>query len=352
MGTNSKIEWCDHTFNPWRGCVKVAAGCANCYADSQAKRNPGTLGIWGDNGTRVVASESMWREPLKWDAAAKKAGERHRVFCASMADVFEDWQGKLHDSSGSLLVLDNDRSIPYSESFPRDPMTLADVRSRLFALIDATPHLDWLLLTKRPENIQRMWPDVACDYCETETCGAHKSGIVDRRYRRNVWLGTSIATQPDADNNIPRLRRCRDLSPVLFVSAEPLLGPVNLNWCANACDNCCPGECDCGSPPLGIDWLIVGGESGHNARPMPSAWVSPLRDQCHASGVPFYLKQWGEWCPFSQIPDAFLRSNDLDQYPVEVIDGDSLHRIGKKNSGRTLAGREWNQFPSESLKMG
>jgi protein gp37 len=107
MAENTKIQWATHTFNPWRGCAKIAPGCANCYADAQSKRNPGTLGVWGPNGTRVVASEAMWREPLKWNKAAAcletfdcNAGDhsdccpqkvRDRVFCASLADVFEDW---------------------------------------------------------------------------------------------------------------------------------------------------------------------------------------------------------------------------------------------------------------------
>src|SRR3954469_785782 len=88
MSANSKIEWTHHTFNPWRGCTKVSAGCANCYAETQSGRNPRVLGVWGPKGTRVVAAEAYWREPLKWDAQAKAAGERRRVFCASLADVF------------------------------------------------------------------------------------------------------------------------------------------------------------------------------------------------------------------------------------------------------------------------
>ncbi|MBK7363141.1 MAG: DUF5131 family protein [Micavibrio sp.] len=117
MAENTKIQWATHTFNPWRGCTKVAAGCANCYADAQSKRNPGTLGVWGPHGTRVLASAAMWRQPVKWDHEAgrtrdrwpygggRNKGEyvRPRVFCASLADVFEDWKGSVRDSQGHPL---------------------------------------------------------------------------------------------------------------------------------------------------------------------------------------------------------------------------------------------------------
>src|SRR5262245_49606753 len=118
---NSKIQWTDHTFNVWRGCEKVSPGCAHCYAETMSRRNPAVLGEWGKHGTRVIASEAMWREPLKWDRQARAAGVRKRVFCASLADVFED-----------------------------RPELVAP-RERLFRLIEDTPNLDWQLLTKRPE---------------------------------------------------------------------------------------------------------------------------------------------------------------------------------------------------------
>lgn len=133
MAENSKIEWTTHTFNPWRGCTKVSEGCRNCYAETMSGRNPKVLGVWGPSGTRVVASEAMWREPLKWNADAAKRGVHARVFCASLADVFEG-----------------------PETMPADawPKVRA-ARVRLFHLMNATPHLDWLLLTKRPENVRR-----------------------------------------------------------------------------------------------------------------------------------------------------------------------------------------------------
>lgn len=182
MGANTKIEWCDFTFNCWRGCQKVAPGCANCYAESQSRRNPGVLGIWGPGGTRVVASESMWREPVKWnrvsqdDLSSYEAGawedlaagyhgppgdppQRRRVFCGSMMDWAEDWSSFVRDSKGEE-VFENAGGTWSTKSGEQHGKSigLADVRQRLFGLIDSTPHLDWLLLTKRPENIRRMWP--------------------------------------------------------------------------------------------------------------------------------------------------------------------------------------------------
>lgn len=292
MTENSKIEWTTHTFNPWRGCTKVAAGCANCYADSQAKRNPKTLGIWGDQGTRVVASETMWREPLKWNAAAKDAlltweverwgntallkPDRPRVFCASMADVFENWQGQVRNHRGEPLFFVGGGICTQDDCgniYPGRIATLADVRARLFALIDATPHLDWLLLTKRPENIPAMWSAGECPDCKKDRmrCG-HWPALIGRR--KNVWLGTSIACKNDL-KNIDELRKCRELAPVLFLSAEPLLQDL--------------GDIDL----TGIDWVIVGGESGPNARPMEFAWAESLAGQCLAAGVAFFCKQLG-----------------------------------------------------------
>lgn len=183
MGAETKIEWCDHTFNPWRGCTKVSEGCKNCYADTLSKRNPGSLGIWGQNGTRVVASEAMWQKPLKWNFDAQLAFEywsqrcddnkpaycRPRVFCASLADIFEDWDGCPTFPDGSAVIQcrncckfvksgsdGHGNCCGKCGSGAVEMVSLDHVRRRLFALIDATPNLDWLLLTKRPENIRRM----------------------------------------------------------------------------------------------------------------------------------------------------------------------------------------------------
>ena len=316
MAENTKIQWATHTFNPWRGCSKIAPGCANCYADAQSKRNPKTLGIWGPNGTRVVASEAMWREPLKWNKAAGLlpshivkphslpiehiAVERPRVFCASLADVFEEWPGQYKMPDGGWCVkhrkwgeLTGFGSCALSGG--NDAVRLDDVRARLFRTIDATTNLDWLLLTKRPENIRDRW--------------LNGFGVQSPAFamRKNVWLGTSIACQEDADRNVPELLKCRDLCAKTFLSIEPLIGPVNLrdldngrmrcHW--NVLDGSYTQEMHDGGmgivsrSPHHVDWVIVGGESGPNARPCDITWIRSIARQCRDAGVPCFVKQWG-----------------------------------------------------------
>ncbi len=335
MGANSKIEWTDHTFNPWRGCTKVAAGCANCYAARDAKRFPDKLGIWGDEGTRVVAAESTWKQPKTWNDAAAKAGVRARVFCASLADVFEDWCLPIVDSKGNQLFLGLDLQIR-NEPVGRQA-NLQHVRTRLFNLIDATPHLDWLLLTKRPENIRRMWPEIGpcwaktrnvCErrdrvICPEDSCD-REDGIVQRRH--NVWLGTSIATQADADQNIPELLKCRDLAPVLFASAEPLLEEIDLEE-----RSFIPTEyCSPSNPPATLNWLIAGGESGPGARACNVEWLRSLRDQCFLADVPVFIKQLGSnaWIDPSELerlraepgykPLQEAKGGDIEEWPADL----------------------------------
>jgi protein gp37 len=338
MAENTKIEWCHHTFNAWRGCTKVSAGCANCYAETLSHRNPGTLGVWGPNGTRVVAADSAWREPVKWNKAAAKAGERHRVFCASLADVFEDWQGLMTNSNGSTAT--TSPAVPWmAVARPTDfhgnpvepdrqpnpdvrPLTMDDVRSRLFALIDATPNLDWLLLTKRPERVLHWLPP------HWRTAG----------FPRNVWLGTSVENQQAADERIPHLLRVP--AAVRFLSMEPLLGPVDLRRFLPNLHTGFPR-----GPRVG--WGIVGGESGHGARPMHPRWARSLRDQCQAAGVPFFFKQWGEYATSTMVPaDRVLVGKRWEEgMPDGEADEVVMYRVGKKAAGRLLDGREWNELP-------
>jgi protein gp37 len=228
-------------------------------AGGRATATPASSASGGDNGTRVVASEAAWREPLKWDRAAAKAGERHRVFCASLADVFEDRP------------------------------ELVEPRRRLARLIWETPNLDWLLLTKRPENaadmIYRMW-------------------FPDAEWPKNYWLGTSIEDQATADARIPHLLRAP--AAVRFLSMEPLLGPVDLFKVPRP-DNSYfrwRGETGAIGPKdepddfvygskRGIHWVIVGGESGPGARPFDLASARSIVAQCKAAGVPVFVKQLG-----------------------------------------------------------
>lgn len=308
MAENSNISWTTHTWNPWRGCTKVSEGCRNCYADALSKRNPSVLGVWGPNGTRVVAAEAAWREPLKWDKEARVAGERRRVFCASLADVFEDWQGPMTDARGRQLFEDGDEWFaPGSNSFAMSPeLTMDHVRRRLLLLIADTPNLDWLLLTKRPQNVTaalRRFGDTTADFYADR---------VGEAWEDRVWFGTSVENQQAADERIPHLLKVP--AAVRFLSMEPLLGPVDLTRLYGhislngSVDLCVDGLRGLAAPawrgrktnpsgpysrPVGskVDWVIVGGESGHGFRPMDPAWADSLRRQCEAATVPFWFKQ-------------------------------------------------------------
>lgn len=321
MGQNSKIEWTHHTFNPWRGCQKVSPGCEHCYAETMSKRNPSVLGKWGPNGTRVIAVESYWNQPLKWDREAKVSGERRRVFCASLADVFEDRP------------------------------ELASPRERLFQLISDTPNLDWLLLTKRPENIERlMWPAPT----EADPCSVLGGGD----YLPNVWLGTSVEDQERADERIPHLLEVP--ATVRFLSCEPLLGPIEFSDVSHRSDSIK----QLGKPALaGIDWVIVGGESGADARPMCPGWARSIRDQCKAAGVAFHFKQWGEWTDYNHVgSDGWERTKERPligkllsgplvgrEYATRYLQtatNPCMVRVGKHAAGRLLDGRTWDEFPS------
>lgn len=280
---NTNIEWCDHTFNCWRGCTKVSTGCKNCYADTLSNRNPGTLGVWGKNGTRVVASETMWKQPLKWNAEATAQGVRKRVFCASLADVFEG-----------------------RDTMPEAAWLLVEMaRARLMQLIADTPNLDWLILTKRPENVVPMLEDLDRGARFFEHIG-------------NVWLGTSVENQATADERIPHLLRVP--AKVRFLSCEPLLGEVDLSKWMNCgfWEEAPVVEVYCGNSGVKIgekpghsgwhhvsrgkydlNWCIVGGESGPKARPFSLSAARDLQSQCAAAGVAFFLKQLGE------MPDGY-----------------------------------------------
>lgn len=232
MAKFSQIEWTHHTFNPWWGCTKVSPACLHCYAELWAKR----MGqrVWGPEAPRRFFTDKHWREPIAWSEEATAAQRRERVFCASMADVFE-----------------------------RRP-ELDAPRARLWKLITETPALDWLLLTKRPHNIGDMVP-------------------WKKDWPHNVWLGTTVENQTWAEKRLPHL--LQHPAAVRFLSCEPLLGTIDLSpWLEKR-----------GLHP--IDWLIAGGESGPKARPMHPDWAAGLLHQCQKQGIAFHFKQWGHWVP-------------------------------------------------------
>ena len=339
MGADTKIEWATHTFNPWRGCTKVSDGCKHCYAETQAKRNATVLGVWGPQGTRVAASESMWAQPLKWNVEAQAAGERHRVFCASMADVFE---GPETCSAEAYAVI-------------------CEARVRLFDLIAKTPHLDWLLLTKRPENWDRVMLEVCRDDRWQEDgvsgailCGRWYGMGSSHTAPSNVWMGTSVENQLVAKTRIPALLEIP--ARLRFLSCEPLLGPLELSnlsgWDIAVAKKWLGKQL---LSPEGIGWVIAGGESGPNARPMHPNWARSLQKQCEATGTPFFFKQWGEWAASGKFMLDVLIGPDGAEHPKHqrVIvpnspkDGSTyLFKVGKTAAGRLLDGRTWDEVPT------
>lgn len=313
MSANSKIEWTDHTFNPWEGCQKVGPGCDHCYAENRNARFGGGVAVnWGPGAPRRRTSISNWNKPLAWNAQAEafqaEHGRRQRVFCASLADVFDN---------------------------AVDPQWRAD----LFTLIQKTPNLDWLLLTKRIGNVVPM-------LAEIRNGADEDMPILDMMPLPNVWIGATIVNQAEADRDIPKLLAVP--ARVRFLSMEPLLSAVDIVPYIH---------CDVGNT---LDWVIVGGESGPGARPMHRQWARDLRDQCEAAGTPFLFKQWGEWTPGENVErqrgtvdTAFFFNNEWRIYPLNlatdgghVDDEPDLYKVGKKEAGRHLDGRTWDGVPS------
>ena len=357
MAATTGISWTDATFNPWIGCTRVSPACKFCYAEADFDKRRGHA-KWGNAGTRIITSGVYWKQPLKWNRDAVKEGVRKRVFCASLADVFEDWQGPIRDSKGRVLGKDYEPA-DSPEMHNGDLLTMGDVRTRLFALIDATPHLDWQILTKRPENILRMINLIRLD---GGTTGRIPEFDIDTPahpyFRRNVWLGTSVENQEWANKRIPHLMDCRDLTPVLFLSCEPLLGRVDLTDIDGKIGiglhsydvlNGRNHHWDDGgqwTPCDKVDWVITGGESGSNARPMKPEWVREIRDDCEMAGVAFFHKQNGE---FLHVDDAIANklTNTYDGRfdPYDSSLGVPMVRVGKKAAGRELDGKIHDGFP-------
>lgn len=291
MADETLISWADMTFNPWVGCTRISPACDGCYAAHLMETRMGRV-QWGGpgvgSGTRERTSAAIWRKPIAWDKKAKAEGRRPFVFCSSLADVF-------------------DNEVP------------AEWRRDLFELIIQTPNLLWLLLTKRPQNIVRLFGEIS---------------HVPQEWPRNAAIGTTVEDQHRFDLNVPTLRKAkRLLNPTFaFLSCEPLLGPLS------------------GSLHE-IEWIITGGETdqgGHQARPTHPDWFRSLRDQAAAAGIAFHHKQNGEWLAWGQKlengNENFLSfGKDPDRY--QHIGGEIMSKVGKKLSGRTIDGVTHDAFP-------
>jgi protein gp37 len=322
MGDLTDISWADKTFNGWKGCAKWSAACRFCYAESGTKR--WGMDLWGATKPRQIAAESTWRKPYSWNREAGRLGVTYRVFGFSWADVFE--------------------------SRPE----LVEPRKRFLGMVEQTPNLIWMLLTKRIENVLEMTP-------------WGESG-----WPPNVWIGTSVEQQRFANTRVPELLRVP--AAVRFVSCEPLLGAVDLTripvpneqqpdlmWDALGKRYGVPGRWQA---PLvrGVDWVITGGESGRHAgvRPTHPAWYRSLRDQAVVAGVAFHHKQNGEYVDPDEIDTAGMDDVVANERGVTIwpdgktaagaqgtcIDGSAtLWRVGRKKAGRLLDGKVWAQFP-------
>lgn len=329
MSENSKIEWTDSTWNPWEGCTKVGPGCDNCYAENRNARFGGGQAVnWGPGAPRRRTSVANWNMPSKWNkehaAFFAEHGRRRRVFCASLADVF-----------------DNEVDQRW--------------RDEAFHVMESTPNLDWLVLTKRVGNVRKMVPAA---WLEPGGWPVH------------IRIGATIVDQEEFDRDAQKLVA---LGCPNFLSMEPLRSYVAI-WrraaphCErhpgklNAEGKCsvCEGDGIWGlDTPLteaekapirkGIDWVIVGGESGPRARPMHPDWARGLRDQCAAAGVPFLFKQWGEWAPGSNFADHIPSGTSCDF--DEGLDADGrVWKVGKKVAGRHLDGRTHDGFPTRTTE--
>jgi protein gp37 len=245
----SNIEWTTHTFNPWIGCQHVSPGCEHCYAELMMDHRYHRV-EWGPHGERKRTGDQYWKQPIRWAKEARQKGHRPRVFCASLADVW-------------------DNQVP--------SRWLSD----LFRLINSAPELDWLLLTKRPENIRK------------RMLSAFPTGGLFEWPLENLWLGTTCEDQEHYDHRWPILRRIP--AAIHFISYEPALGPLTL-----------------GSSPDLPDWIICGGESGKDARLMDPGWAADLLDECRSSNVASFMKQMTQK---KTIPNHLL----VRQFPIAQI---------------------------------
>jgi protein gp37 len=350
MGANTHIEWCDHTFNPWMGCTKVSPACLHCYAEALSKRTG--RGEYKRGVPRVRTSAANWKLPLKWNRdfegcwtsperperefnAFGWRSHRPRVFSASLAD----W-------------LDEEVPIEWLADFLR--------------LVHDTPHLDWLLLTKRPENwkprllaVMRRFDNDSAFTLETLPPEYHLAlNWVCGDAPANVWIGATVEDH-ERRSRVPELMKIP--AKVRFLSVEPMLSRVDLCEFLNIWWNQTE-EKYVQDAPSPIHWVICGGESGHGARPMVPDFARSLRDQCQAAGVAFHFKQWGEWLPGEEhyqgpewkFQDGSLMDShlfpDLNDNPpgweYEPLFTTIFRKVGKKVAGRLLDGVEHNGFPT------
>ena len=284
MGKFTKVDWADHSFNPWLGCQSTSPACDGCYANKWALHFK--MVEFGPGKPRKRSSADTWKAPHSWNAEAARLGIRYRIFCASLGDVFDN-------------------------AVPRE------WRDDLWALIRQTPHLDWILVTKRIGNAMGMLPpDWGAGY-------------------PNVWLMATVTTQEEAARDIPKLQAVPAI--IRALSMEPLLGKVSIaKWLTG--DNA-------------LDWIIVGGESGgRRARPISVDWVVSIMEECQEAGVAFFFKQWGAWIPLSQLNADNIPANKVVAHENESKVVRLDNRLAKVVPSNYLNGQLHQNYPSRILK--
>lgn len=318
MSSTTKIEWADATWNPLTGCSKISEGCQNCYAERMAKRLAGRHGYPKDFPFSITGHRDKLDDP-------QKIKKPTRFFVCSMGDLFHD-DVKYHDI-----------------------LTMFDIMHKY------TQHT-FMLLTKRPRKMLYFAIKYGLVPYKNNVLppGLTPSG---QNWPSNVWAGISAENQQRYDERIPLLMQVP--APVKFVSCEPLLGRIDLHHCLY----CQAGTAECHEHPQ-LDWVIVGGETGSNARPMYPDWVTNIRDQCIQAHTPFFFKGWGTWVPhkpehggpyFSELVRSGSSTRDckwLDKSKMRAKQDWSSNFlcVGKKKAGRTLDGQEWSQLPTCSIK--
>jgi protein gp37 len=385
MSDKSAIEWTDATWNPTRGCTKISPGCARCYAETFAERFRGVAGNPYERGFDPRLVPEKLHEPLKWR-------KPRRIFVNSMSDLFhEDFpdeyidqvfavMGVAHWHTFQVLTKRADRMAAY---FAETWQVPAQPAARAYD-ID---------ILERPAHVENRWDRInrACDDIPSEVLGDHcwdgEDSLIGRpAWPRapypNVWLGVSVENQKYADARIPHLLKTP--AAVRFLSCEPLIGPVDLtqfltdepsftiNTLARFYRTPDGKASEFNSDgdgktydrvvknPLPLHWVIVGGESGHGARPMHPDWARSIRDQCQAAGVPMLFKQWGAWAPVGgdtprglKLIHAHARGGHTPAIsrhepgcPCDGMPSDvPMVLAGKKAAGRLLDGRTWDEFP-------
>lgn len=357
MAETTTISWCHHTWSPWYGCTQVSLGaqgaCVGCFARQISEIRMGRVVFGGPGrgeGTRDVRADSAWKEPLRWD---RQAGRHWRTNPFAREET----------PRPQCFVFPS-----MCDPFDNHP-ALREPRRRFFDLIRATPNLTWLLLTKRPGNIVKLYEEAQ----RLNADGTRWTSALPREralWPRNAAIGCTVVTQEEADRDVPKLLAAKAaLSPAFaFLSMEPLLGPVDLRALrlggGHRFDSL--GGLHWHDDPAGakvlapaVDWVITGGETdqgAHRARPSHPDWFRSLRDQCAAAGVPYHHKQNGEFSPLADCdPDGPTRSTDVMVWPNGFVGGGthaqhgglgSIQRhVGKKHAGRLLDGVEHNAMP-------